>query len=754
MTEITARGGIRFKWNNNAETPGIFVSEGLYSVTVTNEGGCTASVSKSIQKVPDPKPVISGISSLCEGEVTQLTVTGGQSFVWNTGATSTSITVGPGTYSVTATNEFNCIATVSQIISSKPKPDARTEGNTNICSGQTTVITASGGVSYNWSTGAQSPSIQVSPSTNTSYRVTVTGTNGCTDIETIFIKVNSDPIVPTSEIRFSAVNRNQMTLNWKNGDGVNRIVVARANSPVVSNPKNGFNYIANQAFGFGSMLGSSEFVVYNGTGSSVTVTNLIENNIYHFRIFEYGCTIKYLTSFASGNPASQIAKCLAPTLQVTTITFSFVSTQQFTITWSNGNGSRRVVKINTLNQFTPPANGTDPTANTVYSGSGEQVVYNGSGNSVTVTGLKPNTVYWVRVYEANCEGIYSLYNTTVATQNPNSQQTVLVPPYIQSFTASTVMPLPGGGTQREIFYHNTNVYGVNSPITVAADGSANTVFTLKASFITGMGLRIVNKQGKIVTNGDLAFDPVRYGRLGVKQVLSHNTLEMTYTHPQLVDDAVLPLRIQLLYYDGLLGLTIPLNFVAASPLPVEISNFDAYHDKSNHHNEIFWTTQSEKNNDHFVLERRFEEELFKPIGIVEGAGNSSSPINYNFHDKDIYKNGTYTYRLQQVDFDGGNFYSWPVSVRLSRDNIIKTGLYPNPSSGLINLFVEAHEGAKINIDIFNVMGQLVKNDLLPEIMSEKNITSQIEAGSLKQGLYTVIFTIDGERYNHKLIVIE
>ncbi len=80
--------------------------------------------------------------------------------------------------------------------------------------------------------------------------------------------------------------------------------------------------------------------------------------------------------------------------------------------------------------------------------------------------------------------------------------------------------------------------------------------------------------------------------------------------------------------------------------------------------------------------------------------------------KDIYKNGTYTHRLQQVDFDGGNFYSWPVSVRLSRDNIIKTGLYPNPSSGLINLFVEAHEGAKINIDIFNVMGQLVKNDLL------------------------------------------
>ncbi|MBK6783789.1 MAG: fibronectin type III domain-containing protein [Saprospiraceae bacterium] len=274
----------------------------------------------------------------------------------------------------------------------------------------------------------------------------------------------------------------------------------------------------------------------NGLNWTSTIPQYFQSGAPQSIITRCNCnSYKPMSSISSSpvvtSPSSCPANCpcVTPSLQASLILFYNVSTNQFTINWSNGNGSRRVVKINTLNQFTAPANGTDPTANPMFAGFGEQVVYNGSGNSVTVTGLKPNTVYWVRVYEANCESIYSLYNTTVAIQNPNSQQTVLVPPHIQSFTASTVMPQPGGGTQREIFYDNTNVYGVNAPITIAADGSTNTIFTLKASFITGMGFRIVNKQGKIVTNGDLAFDPVRYGRLGVKQVLSQHVGDDVYT---------------------------------------------------------------------------------------------------------------------------------------------------------------------------------------------------------------------------------
>lgn len=446
------------------------------------------------------------------------------------------------------------------------------------------------------------------------------------------------------------------------------------------------------------------------------------------------------------------ANCIVPTSPSSAISFSFVSTQQFTVTWANGNGSRRVVKINTLNQFTPPSNGTDPAANSLYSGFGEQVIYNGTGNSVTVTGLKPNTTYWVRVYEANCEGIYSLYNTSVASQNPNSQQTVLVPPYIQSFTGSTVLPVPGGGTSREVFYNNTNVYGVNPPVVVTADGSANTVFTLKASFITGMGFRIVNKQGKVVTNGDIATDPARYGRLGVKQILSHNTMEMTYTHPQLIDEAVLPLRIQLLYHEGLLGLTIPLHLVAAAPLPVELSDFNAYHDKVNHHNKVTWSTQTERNNSHFVLLRSFQNESFQAIGKIDGAGNSDLPVDYLYLDKDIHQTGTYFYQLEQVDFDGRQTYSDVVQVSIKHASGITTSIYPNPTNGLIYCKVDG-SFESFSLTLYDLLGnKLTETQSLTK--EESGNTPYLSCEHLAGGVYQVVISVDGEVFQHKVVLIK
>ncbi|MBK9737104.1 MAG: hypothetical protein IPO92_19985 [Saprospiraceae bacterium] len=115
--------------------------------------------------------------------------------------------------------------------------------------------------------------------------------------------------------------------------------------------------------------------------------------------------------------------CSSPTTQANNILFTSVTAKQMTVNWNNGNGSRRVVKINTINSFTPPSHGSSPSANSLYTGNGEQIVYNGSSNNVTITGLSQNTIYWVRVYEAKCDGTNSFYNTTVLESNPRSQTT-------------------------------------------------------------------------------------------------------------------------------------------------------------------------------------------------------------------------------------------------------------------------------------------------------------------------------------------
>ncbi len=625
--------------------------------------------------------------------------------------------------------------------------------NVSFCGEESIILSAPITEKYMWSTGDTIQEIVVSePGV---YFVTIFDQNGCTSTsKPVTISKNPISTIQASNISFSYVSSSQMTLQWENGDGTNRIVVAKANSPVNGVPIDGQYYYANSNFGSGSILGPDEFVIYNGAGSNVTVRNLSRGVQYHFRIFEYSCeTPKYLKSPALENPTSKIAEdCIAPTSQAQTLSFSFVSTQQFTVNWSNGNGTRRVVKINTLNQFMAPANGTDPTANSVYSGSGEQVIYNGNGNSVTVTGLKPNTVYWVRVYEANCEGIYSLYNTSVTVQNPNSQQTVLVPPYIQSFTGSTVLPISGGGTRREVFYNNTNVYGANPPVIVTADGSTNTVFTLKASFITGMGFRITNKQGQIVTNGQMASDPVRYGILGQPQIISHNTMEMAYTHPQLIDDSVLPLRIQLLYHGGLLGLTIPLNFVAASPLPVELSDFDAFYDKENQYNEVIWTTQAERNNAYFVLLRSFQNETFKSIGKIDGAGNSDKPVDYLYLDKDILRSGIYQYQLEQVDFDGKQTYSDIAKVSVQHSSGITTSIYPNPTNGLIFCKVEGLF-ENLTMTLFDMLGNKL-TETQNVTKEESRSTPSLSCEHLSGGVYQVVISVDGEVFQHKVVLIK
>jgi uncharacterized protein (TIGR02145 family) len=68
-------------------------------------------------------------------------------------------------------------------------------GNTVINYGQSTMLTASGASSYQWSTGATTASITVSPTSTTTYTVTGTNNYGCTATASVTVTVN--PIAPT-----------------------------------------------------------------------------------------------------------------------------------------------------------------------------------------------------------------------------------------------------------------------------------------------------------------------------------------------------------------------------------------------------------------------------------------------------------------------------------------------------------------------------------------------------------------------------
>ncbi len=115
----------------------------------------------------------------------------------------------------------------------------------------------------------------------------------------------------------------------------------------------------------------------------------------------------------------------APTIQARQIEADITS-NTISLAWTPGNGAGRIVVMNTQNYFNTPADGSDPVANPIYSGSGQQVIYNGATqiiedtpfNGVLVEGLQPNTAYYFRVFEYNGFASNTLYLSSTATGNP------------------------------------------------------------------------------------------------------------------------------------------------------------------------------------------------------------------------------------------------------------------------------------------------------------------------------------------------
>ncbi len=170
-------------------------------------------------------------------------------------------------------------------------------------------------------------------------------------------------------------------------------------------------------------------ITLDGTGFTPTATPVIlKNDAGTISSLTTSETSPYytatgLTSFSDFGLGDALPTIIAPTTQASNITFSSVTGSGLTTSWTNGDGSNRIVIINTSNSFSNPSDGTDPIADPVYTGAGEQIVFNGSGSSVSVTGLSNNTIYWFRVYEYNGTASTTLFNATEEVGNPDSQAT-------------------------------------------------------------------------------------------------------------------------------------------------------------------------------------------------------------------------------------------------------------------------------------------------------------------------------------------
>jgi gliding motility-associated-like protein len=206
-----------YLWNTTANTPGLTVStSGNYTVTVTNAQGCTGTDSYAASIPSPPLVTISGDNSICLGDLSTLTASGGLvNYSWSIGQNGQSINVGTaGNFTVTATDAFGCTDTDVFNLGVLPAPSPTINGVASICSGTNTTFSVSAPfVSYVWSTTETTSSIAVGSAG--AYTVTVTAVNGCTGTDTQTLGLIPAPAPNITQAPYQCDD--QLVLNAGNG---------------------------------------------------------------------------------------------------------------------------------------------------------------------------------------------------------------------------------------------------------------------------------------------------------------------------------------------------------------------------------------------------------------------------------------------------------------------------------------------------------------------------------------------------------
>ncbi len=247
---LTASGSNTYSWTGGGSSASLVVTPAItttYAVTGTwTVNACTGSASQIVTVNPNPTLSISGNSFICSGQSAVLTATGADTYLWSNNSANPVISISPGTtstYSVTGTNTLgNCTGTAVTTVSVYPNPTLAILGNTLLCTGQSTSLTATGADTYSWSHGPISQSLVLTPLTNTLFSLIGTNTLGaCTSSTSISLSVTPTPTLAfqgvtaicTGQSASLAVN-GASTYSWNTGATTNSISVNPLSTTVYS----------------------------------------------------------------------------------------------------------------------------------------------------------------------------------------------------------------------------------------------------------------------------------------------------------------------------------------------------------------------------------------------------------------------------------------------------------------------------------------------------------------------------------------
>lgn len=201
---VNSNGGVTYSWSpGGATTSQITVHPNVttnYFITATDTSGCR-SWDTVVVSVYTPPAANAGIDqNICIGASATLNASGGSSYSWNPGgSTSQQIVVTPAVttiYTLTVVDTNNCSAEDRVWVIVKPLPVADAGPDQTLCLHDSVALVASGGSHFRWTPGGDTTQQKmVSPLASATYTVQVTDSFGCKDTNTVFVRVFGLPNV-------------------------------------------------------------------------------------------------------------------------------------------------------------------------------------------------------------------------------------------------------------------------------------------------------------------------------------------------------------------------------------------------------------------------------------------------------------------------------------------------------------------------------------------------------------------------------
>ncbi|NBV91834.1 MAG: hypothetical protein EBR91_06685, partial [Flavobacteriia bacterium] len=471
-------------FNTNAPNPTVF--SGLTPNTnylfrlFTNASYDTPGTFTACLTTPPPPTVSVNSTNVCAGQSITLTATpsvAGGTYLWSNGAITPTITVNPNvttTYTVTYSN--NGTATGSGTVTVNPAPTINAGQDQTVCQGANVTLSGTGGSSYTWNNGVNN-GVAFVPNATTTYTVTGTDANGCTNTDQVTVTVNALPTV-------NAVN-NQTLCTGASASAVAFSGTAGASFAWVnSNPSIGLT-----ANGTGNI---SVFTAANATANPITGTITVTPN-------QAGCTGTPQTFTITVNPNPTItgnnSLCVGATLQLTgsgtaaannawasgtpangtvsnTGLVTGVNAGNATITYTNSNGctttqaitinanptvtGNTVICPNTTSQLT--GSGV-PAGNNAWSSSNAGIATVSNTGLVTAVSFGTTTITYTASTGCLATATVNVTNPTTPTFNP-----------IAAVCAGGVITLQGASTN--------NIQGTWTP---AVNNTQTTTYTFTPS---------------------------------------------------------------------------------------------------------------------------------------------------------------------------------------------------------------------------------------------------------------------------------